>query len=299
MLWSHLEKPPTWQLTNYPYKTLYCFGLVTRIIKCQLLCSYKLAKVCKPQQYNISFNSKQLFLKGSDLYIITPEHNQITLSFTIKKISECIYQYLNWQITATIFQTIPKTNSLTALFFQCTNIAAIYTCAQQYIHEQPHGTTHLPPMFTSRHTDNAFGHWAAIWLKAGKLDYSSLLYPCCGTWLSSGSHCWAPALFREAALRLWASIQVGPTTFSSSGGMASPFGTVTWAERLSLCHIYLLPYPYHLGRARQLTVASSTAEKHNTIWYLSHPCTMDTKDAPASFTIEGHLAAPIFNPLLA
>lgn len=99
---------------------------------------------------NIIFNSTQPFLKGSDLYIITPEHNQITLSFTIKKISECMYQHLNMQITATIFQTIPKTNSFTASLFQCTDIAAADTRAQQYAHEQPRGTMHLPPMFNLR-----------------------------------------------------------------------------------------------------------------------------------------------------
>lgn len=81
--------------------------------------------------------------------------------------------------------------------------------------------------------------------------------------------------------------------------MAISPSTVTWSKRLPLCHIYLLLYPYCLGRARQPTVASSIAEKHNTIWYLSQPFTTDTKDALASLTIEGHLAAPIFNPLLA
>ena len=69
--------------------------------------------------------------------------------------------------------------------------------------------------------------------------------------------------------------------------MAVPPGTVIRAERLPLCHIYLLPYPYRLGRARQPTVASSIAEEQDTVWYLCHLYTIDTKDALASLTIEG------------
>lgn len=147
---------------------------------------------------NISFNSKQPFLKGSDLYIITPEHHQITPIFIIKKISKCMYQYLNMHIRATIFHTTLKINSFIAFLFQQIDIAATYTHTQQHAQEQPQGTPHLPSLFTSGYTDMAFGHQAPIWLKVGKLHYSSLLHPRCGTWLSSRSHCRASVSLRGA-----------------------------------------------------------------------------------------------------
>jgi len=72
-------------------------------------------------------------------------------------------------------------------------------------------------------------------------------------------------VLRGAVLRLSASIQVGPTTFSSGGGMTAPPSTVTQAEKLPLCHIYSLLYLYCLGRARQPIAASSIAEEHSTV----------------------------------
>lgn len=96
------------------------------------------------------------------------------------------------------------------------------------------------PMFPSGYTDIAFAHWATIWLRVDKLGYSSLLHPCCETWLSSWSHCWVPVLLRGTAL-----------AFSAS--------TQAWVPPCSAA----VPYPYRLGRVRQPTVASSIAEGHD------------------------------------
>lgn len=144
MLQTHFEKPPTRKLTNYPYEMLHCFGLAIHKIKCQLLCSYKLAKVCETQQYNIAFNSKQLFLKEGDLYIITPEHNQTALSFAIIKISECRYQYLTCEKQAPFSR--PSPNKL----IHCFTLPAHQYCSHSHVHPW---ALHLPTLFTSGQTD--------------------------------------------------------------------------------------------------------------------------------------------------
>lgn len=198
-----------------------------------------------------------------------------------------MYQYLNMHIRAIIFHTTPKINSFIAFLLQQIDIAATYTHAQQHAQEQPQGTPHLPSSFTSGYTDMAFGHQATIRLKVSKLHYSSLLHPCCGTWLSSRSHCRASVSLQGAGSGC------GPAHRSGSchggGGMAVPPGMVTQAERLPLYHIY---YTYcHIpaapGSIRQPTVANSTAEEHDAIWYLCNFYTIDTKSALALLTIEG------------
>lgn len=82
---------------------------------------------------------------------------------------------------------------------------------------------------------------------------------------------------------------LGPAMSSSGGGMAAPPGMVTQAERLPLYHMYYTycHNPAAPGSIRQPTVASSTAEEHDAIWYLCNFYTIDTKGALAPLTIEG------------
>lgn len=90
----------------------------------------------------------------------------------------------NVRITSAIFQTIPKqTHSL--LHSSSTPIL------------QPLPCTPMSPALT--HPVHLGTDWRFTnWLRVGKLDYSHLLHPCCGTLLSSGSRCWAPVSLRGA-----------------------------------------------------------------------------------------------------
>lgn len=211
----------------------------------------------------------------------------MTLSFTIKKISEyvSIFKYAN---NSHRFPDHPQ-NKLIHCFTlpvhrYCSHLRmcpAVCPWAAPWHHAfTPH--VHLGI------------HWHCIWPLGHNLAQgwqAGLLKPV-ASMLQDLAFFWVTLLSTGVAQRgcAWALSQhtgLGPTTFSSSGGMAVPPGTVTWAKRLPLCHIHFLPYPYHLGRARQPTVASSIAEENDTIWYRCHLYTIDTKDALASLTIEG------------
>lgn len=132
-------------------------------------------------------------------------------------------------------------------------------------------TLHLAtgPQFGSR-----LANWIsqAYCIHAVRLGFPlgrTAVHRCCSEGLRSGS--WPAHRSRShRVLQQW--------------GMAIPPSIVMRADRLPLCHIYLLSYPYHLGRVRQPTVARSIED---TVWYLCHLYTIDIKDALASLTIEG------------